>query len=491
MSTVGYNVTVEPSAFATPVDAPEITEIIDLRVGQIVNSRQFIARHRYDELIATRVEMREALKRQVPSHTCPICGIPVYLVASPNKRFFFRHLSEDGSCPAITRSELTEDQIRARKYHGLKESEAHKRIKRLIERSLRADPSFETETIAQEKRWKAAHDPSKWRKPDVQASSSEGRFAFEAQLSTTFLDVVVSRRVFYQSEGALLVWVLGYFTPDYRRMTTDDLLFSNNSNIFVVDDETVSVSERNSRFHLRCFYRRPQFLDGKRSEDWHEAIVAFSELTKELGRQRIFHFDFDAANERLALLDDQKLRDEFVAFWMDDLSARYETRPERIAQWRELRKQFEGRRIEIPAYPTEDGSFRTMMLGMLSAREGRAVGWQFGPLIQAAHQLAQGHPENLMSFGYALDQFDHKKTIIDQDKSGKWERRCERNRERIRNRDPAILPRTDWLPALSFLFPEVGRRVQAFVDRLDPIQQQRMLDEANNRKLKRKERNDR
>ncbi|WP_448030398.1 ABC transporter ATP-binding protein [Bradyrhizobium liaoningense] len=57
---------------------------------------------------------------------------------------------------------MSEEEIRARKYHGLRESEAHKRIKRLIERSLRADPSFDTETIVQEKRWNAAGDLNTW-----------------------------------------------------------------------------------------------------------------------------------------------------------------------------------------------------------------------------------------------------------------------------------------------------------------------------------------
>ena len=49
-----------------------------------------------------------------------------------HKRFFFRHKTEDGSCPAKTRGTLSEEEIRARKYHGLRESEAHKRIKQLI-----------------------------------------------------------------------------------------------------------------------------------------------------------------------------------------------------------------------------------------------------------------------------------------------------------------------------------------------------------------------
>jgi hypothetical protein len=234
------------------------------------------------------MRLREALNSETPRHICAICAVPVYLVANPLKRFFFRHKSEDGSCPAITRGALTQEEIRERKYHGLRESEAHKRIKSLIERSLIADPAFATESIVSEKRWNSAHDPKKWRQPDVQAVSAAGKFAFEVQLSTTFLDVVVSRRLFYRAEGALLVWVLASFSPEYRRLTTDDLLFSNNSNIFVVDDETVRVSEDKKSFHLKCFFRRP-FRDGDVIDaTWDSALVKFADLVKDPDRQRIY-----------------------------------------------------------------------------------------------------------------------------------------------------------------------------------------------------------
>jgi hypothetical protein len=192
MTLTGHNVTIEARAFATPVNDPEIEEVIDLISGEVQQTTRFIAAHRYSELVEVRVAMREAMKKGQPRHICAICGTPVHLVANMRKRFFFRHKTEDGSCPAVTRSSLSEEEIRARKYHGLRESEAHKRIKQLIERSLRADPAFDTETIIQEKRWNATDDPETWRKPDVQVTSTEGRFAFEAQLSTTFLDVVVS-----------------------------------------------------------------------------------------------------------------------------------------------------------------------------------------------------------------------------------------------------------------------------------------------------------
>jgi hypothetical protein len=252
---VDRNATIDPQASALPVENPEIVEVIDLVAGLVLDVKTFIASHRYGDFIAKRVRIRESLKTQKPLFACALCSVPVYAVASPDKHFFSRHSVEDGSCPAQTRHGLSQSDILAHKYHGLRESEAHKRIKRLIERSLAADPSG---------------DPKSWRQPDVQAARGDQRFAFEVQLSTTFLGVVVERRLFYRDEGAMLIWVLGGFEPDYRRLTVDDLLFSNNSNILVVDDETTKVSEDTRCFHVRCFYRSPVSTPERFYSGWPE-----------------------------------------------------------------------------------------------------------------------------------------------------------------------------------------------------------------------------
>lgn len=97
------NVTFDPLAFAEPVLNPEITEILDLESGEFLDVATFISRSRYDRLVAERVSIRENLANK-PRFGCALCATPVYLVASREKRFFFRHCREDGSCPSITRS---------------------------------------------------------------------------------------------------------------------------------------------------------------------------------------------------------------------------------------------------------------------------------------------------------------------------------------------------------------------------------------------------
>lgn len=465
MTLTGHNVTIEARAYATPVLDPEIVEVIDLISGEILQTQTFIAAHRYSELIEARVGMREALKNEHPRHICAICATPVYLVANKHKRFFFRHKTEDGSCPAKTRGALSEEEIRARKYHGLRESEAHKRIKQLIERSLRADHAFQTDAIAQEQRWNSTRDSKAWRKPDVQAVSAEGRFVFEAQLSTTFLDVVVSRRMFYRDEGAHLIWVLASFSEGYRRMTTDDLLFSNNSNVFVVDDETVCISEQTNRFHLRCHHRVPFCDAGSISDEWREEIVPFSVVKKEIERQRAYYFDYETEEGKCSDALDQQLRDEVTAYWTENMTRNAEGNPEHLDRWLAIKERLAARNVAVPDYPAWDSGFRNMMHAVLSGLNGHAVGWQFDTLVQCAHQIAERHPENLLAFGFAIQAGGHEALLESQDLTGKWKRRRELMRAQLRQRDPKYAPPAAWMPALSFLFPEVGARVSAFVQR--------------------------
>jgi hypothetical protein len=98
----------DPLAPANPVDNPEIDEVLDLLSGQILDVKAFISQHRYADFIsAVRMPVRENFQRGIYRYACALCATPVYVVASPDKKFFFRHAHEDGSCSAQTRGWLS------------------------------------------------------------------------------------------------------------------------------------------------------------------------------------------------------------------------------------------------------------------------------------------------------------------------------------------------------------------------------------------------
>ena len=124
------SVSANPLEPATPVDNPEIAEILDLTTGDILAVKDFITGQRYDDFIVLRGQIRELLGTENRLFACAYCGVPVYVICQhEGRRFSFRHELEDGRCSAQTRGRLSHDEIRARKYHGLRESEPHKRMK--------------------------------------------------------------------------------------------------------------------------------------------------------------------------------------------------------------------------------------------------------------------------------------------------------------------------------------------------------------------------
>lgn len=360
----------------------------------------------------------------------------------------------------------------ARKYHGLRESEAHKKIKALIEASLVADPQFSE--VKSERQWRSKRDPKSRRQPDVQASSPIGQIAFEAQLSTTFLDVVVERRSFYRDEGALLIWVMGRFDPDYRRMTTDDLLFSNNSNIFVVDDETRQISEDQSRLHLRCHYRVPDRSGESLTDRWESRIVPFDDLTCDLESQRAWYFDYEgkAAAIRAEIendvrerkrADDEALREGFIKFWSERVP-HYEAADHERAQWLALREELGEREIDIPSSPDDDSSLVALLNGIISAKAGHPVGWNFKKLIEVGHRIADAYPQHIAAYGFAIREYGQSELLDDQDGSGKWKRRTRTIRAALRAGNDEYRPDARTLPLIMFLFPSIGAKLKMLTE---------------------------
>lgn len=466
------NVTVDPLSEAKPAKSLEIEEILDCESGDYILVREWISELRYEQLIEERNDIRYKLKK-FPRFKCSLCGVPVHIASTMHKHFFFRHQSEDGSCPANTRNTLSEKEIRARKYRGLQESEPHRRIKSLVARSLMADSQFSnTQT---ETRWRSKSDPSAWRQPDVQSVGPLGRMAFEIQVSTTFLDVVVERRAFYRAEGALLIWIMGKFDEKYRRLNTDDIFFTNNSNILIVDEETAALSESAGAFYVRCHFRRP-VRDGERIVDiWESVHIRFQDLRFEFDRQRVWHFDYEREvsalreaieDERHAqeAADSDKLRNALFAFWLARAPSAMRD-AEALRAWADLRHAFAERNINLPQLPDEDSGFVALLNGIVSAKEGRPVGWNFKHLVEVGHRLANAYRQHIISFGYAINHFDRKKLIEIQDKTGKWKNRCNFLRDAMRIGDPEVKPDRETMPLVGFLVPGVQEKLDKYLTR--------------------------
>ncbi len=475
---MGGNVTVDPRERATPVDDPAIIEARSLRTGRLLDAKRLIGSFDYAAAIRLRGVLKNAASRGRPRLVCPMCGVTLFLASSMRKNFYLRHRSEDGSCPAVTHSGLTEAEMRAMKYRGAQESDAHLRTKELLVRSLAADPGFSDVRV--EATWRASEGLIGLRRPDVSARRGDLRTAFEVQLSTTFLDVVLGRKRFYRDDGAALVWVLPSFDPTYRRMTTDDILFGNNSNIIVVDEATVAASIAASQLIVRVWHRQPRIEGEHIVDDWVERLVAWSDLLIDVDRQTVCAFDFAAA-ESAAISELGRLREqqkaEREAKWRADAEAAEGDLRAEIFEWA-LGEDYVGDPVayhrrwaelnyDLVAYgahllgPATDLRVPIRMVKVIeTATTGKPVGFRYDTLVEVAHHLFHQRPELLKGFGFLLRAYGHHHLLAEQDSSRKWAGKVAANREAMR-RDPRFQLAEDEQRLFDFLSEGLCRKPAA------------------------------
>lgn len=443
------------------VPDPEITELLDLRSGRHLPVRDVISSKK-DEVSHLRLAIRHGQQEGAPLYACALCNVPVSLLQHPQSGlFFFRHLVEDGRCSAVTRGQLSRDEIDARKYNGVKESACHIRMKELVAGSLLSDSRFSEVEV--ERRWtdKLTGD---WRQPDVQATygGHEGcgglQVAFEIQLSTTYLDVIAARRRFYLAKGGLLFWIFAEFKDSDRRLMQDDVFFNNNQNAFLVSEETTAASVALREFQLNCVWAEP--TSSNTVSALQRKSVSFHDLTLDTETQRAFYFDFygeKAVLQQKELAATAPLRDSFEAAWIAWASDEAD-----IGKvWGKFCREFRAKGVSLPFAPYN--LHQILLNALYSAKHGRVIGWRYSRFIEVAHRIAIGHKGYLQLFRHALKVYGRGDQLVREDKSSKWKTRVAQYKEAIRRKDPAYTPVTAHYEVLAFLFPELFTEPVGFV----------------------------
>lgn len=470
------NVTRDPLGSTPPVEDPEIRQVLSVRTGLFHDAPALIGRLRWAEHVRLRAQILEAMRDGAPRLLCALCAVPVYFASSPDKRVFFRHQREDGRCTAVTRQGLTQDDLREMIYRGRQESWQHRDTKRLIAEGLEVDPDFSG--VAVEATWRAADGFSR-RRPDVAATwRGDLRVVFEAQLTTTFLDVVVRRRAFYRGEGGLLVWVLRRFDPSDRRMTEDDLLFSNNSNVLVVDSATAAASREAGRFMVRV-HHRTMSLAGEHG--WTDALVPFADLVLDQAGQRAFLYDYEAA-ERLAVEEARRRAEAEERALAEEKARQREAGRARLRRrvlaffadrdtrtndaWQHLRGALGDEGVPTPGIAGDVWRVEGLVCGLASGEAGAAVGFGYTRLVEVANYLYDHHRGAVCAFLALVEAGGHRAALAAARDPARWAAR-EREVTAARERgDPSTrLPR-DVRPLAAFLFPTLRRpsRVEHVAD---------------------------
>ena len=454
------------------VKNPTIAEVMNLRSGALASAFDAIG-DEYDRAIQLRTSLHLEAQKGSPLYVCSICGVTVFLNSMHKERkFYFRHAHEDGSCPLETGGKLSQDEINSRRYNGAKESEQHIRMKEFIRRSLLADPAFSDVRV--EGRWTDSLTGA-YRKPDVAATFRGLRIAFEVQLSSTYINIVAGRRLFYEQQGAMLFWVFSRFDEGMRKITQDDVYFNNNQNAFAVSEQTLSQSESARRFHLECIWREP--TTSTDVTDLVYRTVGFDELKLDLSKQQAYFFDYYGALEKVKKQEAEKilqlqLARERVAF--ERLANRHESARryfrycwgewqsksvEFEACWENLIECFDEIDEDLPEHANELP--HNVFNIIYSICEGSPVGWDYQALIEVVHRILPGENRMRVSaylpwYWKAITVYQRAELIKQQDVSKKWQRKVTAHREALKQGAMAReKPDPSVVGLLGFLFPEL------------------------------------
>jgi len=295
-----------------------IETILNLMSGEQIEVEElFDNQHsREAEIFQLRTKIEKNIQNNTIELVCLYCKQPVAIRGRLGdrltKHFYFTHPYKSADCIIKTQSRLSEEQVHCIKYNGEKESVLHDRLKRLIGHYLEQDQEIDGIRIDEVYKDRAISD--KWRKPDVLVDHRRfGKIAFELQLSTTFLSVIVGRSLFYQQQGIYLIWIFPNFSlqNDLQKFTQKDVFYNNNSNVYVFDKNAQENSERANKLVLTCYYKIYKIEDDEVIGHWEQAKIELQDLHF-LEDCQFYYFDSDsdkAALEKKA----QQLKKDRIA----------------------------------------------------------------------------------------------------------------------------------------------------------------------------------
>ncbi|MBI1625770.1 DUF6035 family protein [Comamonas suwonensis] len=453
------------------VKDPKISVVMDMLNGSVVSANQAIG-SKYDAAIRLRTELYESVASGAPKYTCPLCGVGLYLNCMHfERKFYFKHSTENEGCPIQTRNLLSQEQIDAIRYNGAKESQLHKQMKEWIRQCLVADNKFSEVVV--EGRWKGRLT-SEYRRPDIRATYRGLPVAFEVQLSSTYLNVIAERRMFYQQEGALLFWIFANFDEGMRKLTQDDVFYNNNQNAFLVNAETVRASGERGQFVLKCIWREP--LTGQEVSDLQQQLIGFDQLTLSQAKQQSYFYDFYGEREKI-------MRAEAASLYIIEQQriAEYKARQDRrysevranfhhqwcnwvghsildLDEWTDLAAEMDELGQFIPEHP---GMLPSKIINALfSLKFGYPFGWAYKNLIEVAHIVLPGRDREKMNpylehFWTGVRVFQRADDIREDDQSGKWKAKVAQHRALIKQGIKPPVGDSRYHGLIKFIFPEL------------------------------------
>lgn len=204
------------------VEAPALALIKHVPSDRLIDVKARLSRMTWHKAMIWRKLIIADRHNSKPSYVCPICKTPLYLLSSLKYRLYFQHMPTASICALKEKGSRSREAIRALIYGKRKESAKHKKLIQITYKSIMVDSNFKDQQI--EPTVTDANDKTKRRYPDVLTNFDNRTIVFEAQVSSTFLDVIDARRKFYSENNIELFWILPSFDKTDRRIAEDDII---------------------------------------------------------------------------------------------------------------------------------------------------------------------------------------------------------------------------------------------------------------------------
>lgn len=251
-------------------------------------------------------QQREQYHRKQLNITCPECGAALMIVLSKNE-YYFRHFSNQ-SC--ILDSNKIQKEYRDYLITQSHESEKHKFLKKTLMTKLVAsdDPLIDKNTVCIEKY-------TEGRRADVYCERNDRKIAFEIQVSSLSLSIILARIDHYREKGIHLFWVIEsaeFQKPQFKRdienyglsehiyeLSSDDKLLKCHFNYPIIYYENGSLSiksgQRAETINLSDLYtinNQPALFDYEKEKENLKKL--------QVGSNPIFKENYELINEYLS-----------------------------------------------------------------------------------------------------------------------------------------------------------------------------------------------
>lgn len=386
-------------------------------------------------------------------YRCPDCGGNLRLNSFLGEKFYFTHAYKNIDCPSFERGRPSEEQVRARQYNGRKEGADHKEIKNILRQSLQCAESF---VGIDEEKYLWNESRTRWRKPDIAFSFQDGeqisKKVFEIQVSYTFVTVIYERKIFYGNNSIPLLWLFKDVDFSSLNITRDDALYSNNCNIFTVNNHTLKLSQERKCPILECHFMVPSIKNGILSYDKGVSEVSLFDLKYdgELGVQ--YAFDFKTEKQRT-------LRNHLL----ECVDKKYEDM--RDADHTSINNALKLMNIDIDSLDKNERRLLIITVqNVLSALEDKSIGTNLKNMTETLNYVTASHAYSFYPFAAALNYKKKDAEVRKSIKKETFKERVNRLYEAIGRKDKELCLPQHLVQPLGAIFPELRKHLGWYFD---------------------------